>query len=82
MFPGVNTAQSSCSCGYMELHEGFLTKKGGIRRNWLVRWFVLDSTGLKYYHDDAKGTPIGQIKLVVGRSAARISEAPGSMGAC
>ena len=39
--------------------QGFLEKKGGVRRNWLRRWFVIDGDSLKYYtkiDGELKGT--------------------------
>lgn len=28
--------------------QGFLEKKGGVRRNWLRRWFVIEGEQLRY----------------------------------
>jgi len=42
--------------------QGWLTKKGGQRRNWKTRWFVLKTNELSYYNNKkdvkAKGTVI------------------------
>jgi hypothetical protein len=34
------------------LKSGFLTKKGGMRRNWKRRWFQLTSESMKYYESN------------------------------
>lgn len=37
-----------------EIHSGWMTKQGGLIKNWKKRWFVLRSTGaLDYYLDKA-----------------------------
>ena len=46
------------------LRAGFMSKKGGIRKNWQRRWFVLYSTTqLVYYVDDDCATRKGVIEL-------------------
>ena len=67
-----------------------MQKKGGIRPNWLKRWFALETSGssgkvllveLKYYEKEG-GTKKGEIKLDA-KTEARVSEAsksfPGEM---
>ena len=29
--------------------QGYLEKKGGVRRNWLRRWFAIEGEALSYY---------------------------------
>jgi hypothetical protein len=48
-------------------HKGYLKKQGGVRKNWLTRWFVLwadesRAHSLDYY-DDEGGTQKGSIDL-------------------
>jgi hypothetical protein len=40
--------------------EGFITKRGRIRRNWLRRWFVLSGDRLEY-----RSEPGGRVKGVL-----------------
>lgn len=44
--------------------EGFLRKKGGIRPNWLKRWFVIDGRSLQLrYYDSPQGKEKGVLDL-------------------
>lgn len=43
--------------------EGFLTKQGGIVKNWKTRWFVLFKNELSYYADRTKDKPIKTLDL-------------------
>jgi len=45
------------------MKEGWLTKKGGNRRNWQTRWFVLKSPELSYYKNKKDAKPKGVILL-------------------
>lgn len=55
------------------LKQGWLTKKGHVRRNWKERWFVLQGTKLKYYEkplQPGKERPLlGEIPLHKGSVA-------------
>jgi hypothetical protein len=68
--------------------EGWMTKKGGVRPNWLKRWFVLSETSLEYFDVVQPGAnekpaagaagrakPLGTIELS-DVTIARFSEAP------
>ncbi|KAJ6246004.1 tandem ph domain containing protein [Anaeramoeba flamelloides] len=44
-------------------YEGFITKRGGKRKNELKRWFILNDFSLKYYKDDTTKSFLGQIDL-------------------
>lgn len=69
------------------VHTGYLTKKGGIRHNWLQRWCELHATVLEYYEvsgpaGDSPPAP-GTLKLKgevllagTGEEGIRPSEAP------
>jgi len=52
------------------IKEGYMTKKGHKRRNWKVRYFVLESGKLSYYKDPAdflaKRRAKGEVLLHVG----------------
>ena len=41
---------------------GFLEKKGGVRKNWLRRWFVIDGSVLRYF-TKPDGELKGSVKL-------------------
>eukprot|EP00736_Rhodelphis_marinus_P000260 Rmarinus@m.22836 len=43
--------------------SGWLTKQGGIVRNWKERWFVLTDTHLHYYKDKEASAPQASISL-------------------
>eukprot|EP00211_Chloroparvula_japonica_P000787 CAMPEP_0119125956 /NCGR_PEP_ID=MMETSP1310-20130426/5051_1 /TAXON_ID=464262 /ORGANISM="Genus nov. species nov., Strain RCC2339" /LENGTH=1050 /DNA_ID=CAMNT_0007116077 /DNA_START=84 /DNA_END=3236 /DNA_ORIENTATION=+ len=47
------------------LKQGYLTKKGEVRRNWSTRWFVLKYNWLGYYKgpEDMNDVPKGSIVL-------------------
>jgi|EP01043_Picozoa_sp_COSAG02_P032165 hypothetical protein len=48
----------------MAAQAGWLTKKGGIRKNWLRRWFELSTEGeLVYYASEDKKDQKGSIQL-------------------
>lgn len=59
--------------------EGWLEKKGGIRHNWLKRWFVLQPGVLEYHTrpETSPGTLKGAIQLC-DDTAVRASSAPGA----
>ena len=60
------------------LRAGWLTKKGGYRRNWKRRWFELQLTALLYYEEQpgkAGTEPKGRIELAEVEDA-RASERP------
>jgi len=44
---------------------GFLTKKGHQRKNWIIRYFVMDGSGkcINYYEDNSRQKIKGQIAL-------------------
>lgn len=46
--------------------KGALTKQGGIRKNWLDRWFVLNlaTRTLKYYTDKSESQQKGVINVM------------------
>jgi len=37
---------------------GWMTKKGGIRKNWLERYFELDSQGMLHYYTESNEKPV------------------------
>ncbi|XP_003225800.1 dual adapter for phosphotyrosine and 3-phosphotyrosine and 3-phosphoinositide [Anolis carolinensis] len=43
--------------------EGYLTKQGGIVKNWKTRWFTLHRNELKYYKDQTSTEPIRALDL-------------------
>ncbi|XP_074648318.1 dual adapter for phosphotyrosine and 3-phosphotyrosine and 3-phosphoinositide-like isoform X2 [Tubulanus polymorphus] len=43
--------------------EGYLTKQGGIVKNWKTRWFVLQKNELKYYREKADKEPVKVLDL-------------------
>lgn len=43
--------------------EGYLTKLGGVRKNWKERWFVLVRHELKYYAEKGKTECIKSLDL-------------------
>lgn len=45
------------------IKEGFLVKKGHLRRNWRTRWFLLTEDNLEYYKNRGDSTPAGSIPL-------------------
>eukprot|EP01112_Ceratiomyxa_fruticulosa_P019376 TRINITY_DN6331_c0_g1_i1.p1 TRINITY_DN6331_c0_g1~~TRINITY_DN6331_c0_g1_i1.p1 ORF type:complete len:600 (-),score=98.84 TRINITY_DN6331_c0_g1_i1:70-1869(-) len=45
------------------LKAGWLTKQGGVRKNWLKRYFVLTSETLEYKKDPHDNLPISKISL-------------------
>jgi hypothetical protein len=68
---------AGCQWG-MAAHAGWLTKKGGIRKNWLRRWFELGADGeLVYYVSEDKQKRKGSIELWQS-SDIRDSTAPGA----
>eukprot|EP01051_Picozoa_sp_SAG22_P005014 SAG22_NODE_286_length_12969_cov_6.982828_4_plen_140_part_00 len=63
------------------LHSGRMTKKGGVRTNWLDRYFELDGGGMSYYETEEKARKLGNIVgFEHGKGVVRISEARGSSG--
>ena len=51
--------------------EGFLTKKGGIRHNWLKRWFQLDRSNHRLMYQAGQRMII-LLVLLVGRRVTHI----------
>jgi hypothetical protein len=50
--------------GQVIAKEGFLRKKGGIRPNWLKRWFVIDGRSMRLrYYDSQQGKEKGVLDL-------------------
>jgi len=47
----------------MENYEGYLTKKGGFRKNWKKRWMVLEGGILNYYRNETKKVLCGTIEV-------------------
>lgn len=45
------------------IKEGFLVKKGHLRKNWRTRWFVLQRDSLCYYKNRGDSAPIDSIPL-------------------
>eukprot|EP00163_Fabomonas_tropica_P002582 TRINITY_DN1199_c0_g1_i1.p1 TRINITY_DN1199_c0_g1~~TRINITY_DN1199_c0_g1_i1.p1 ORF type:complete len:342 (-),score=76.99 TRINITY_DN1199_c0_g1_i1:118-1143(-) len=50
------------------MHQGFLTKRGGLRKNWKKRWFVMKDATLSYYEKPesvvTKAKAKGTIELI------------------
>ena len=51
--------------------EGFMTKRGAIRKNWNQRWFVLNKNFLRYYKRRDSSSPIRTFDL---RKASEVCE--------
>lgn len=45
------------------IKEGFLSKRGGIVKNWKTRWFTLKGNNLYYYKHKDDGEPLGFIPI-------------------
>ena len=45
--------------------SGYLTKMGGVRHNWLRRWFVLDAQQLTYFDSEAEENSLGAVELAI-----------------
>eukprot|EP01112_Ceratiomyxa_fruticulosa_P017706 TRINITY_DN5572_c0_g1_i1.p1 TRINITY_DN5572_c0_g1~~TRINITY_DN5572_c0_g1_i1.p1 ORF type:complete len:195 (+),score=28.29 TRINITY_DN5572_c0_g1_i1:93-677(+) len=43
--------------------QGFMTKQGGMFKNWKRRWFILKGTDLYYFRDKSDTAPAGVIKI-------------------
>ena len=52
-----------------------MSKRGGVRKNWLKRWFVLKGNQLKYYSDSSMKDLKGSIDMR-HCTAVRVSTAP------
>ncbi|KJE96209.1 hypothetical protein CAOG_06565 [Capsaspora owczarzaki ATCC 30864] len=59
-FAGVAAVVGS---GNSPLKCGFLVKKGHIRHNWKMRWFVLHNSRLEYYQTPTDTEPVNVIPL-------------------
>ena len=57
--------------------SGYLTKRGGVRHNWLRRWCVLDAQRLAYFESEDAGRAKGAIELAAVVQV-RASVAPGA----
>ena len=57
--------------------SGYLTKRGGVRHNWLRRWCVLDAQRLAYFESEDAGRAKGTIELAAVVQV-RASGAPGA----
>ncbi|XP_065188334.1 dual adapter for phosphotyrosine and 3-phosphotyrosine and 3-phosphoinositide-like [Sycon ciliatum] len=51
--------------------EGYLTKMGGHRKNWLTRWFVLVKNELRYYRARGDSEPLRALDLQQATEVAR-----------
>lgn len=49
--------------GETVIRSAWFTKKGGNRRNWKKRLFVLTTKAIKYFADEQAKTPKGEIRL-------------------
>lgn len=47
----------------MCLYQGYLWKKGQLRRNWMERWFTLKPSSLDYYVSEDRKERKGSITL-------------------
>jgi hypothetical protein len=64
------------------IKEGWLNKKGGARRNWKKRWFVLQVIGeganalkvLSYYESSGANDPKGSILIDQGTMARNVTD--------
>uniref|UniRef100_A0A673G6T9 PH domain-containing protein n=1 Tax=Sinocyclocheilus rhinocerous TaxID=307959 RepID=A0A673G6T9_9TELE len=45
------------------IHQGYLLKKGHVRRNWQERWFVLKPSSLIYYVNEDLKEKKGEVLL-------------------
>lgn len=45
------------------IHQGYLLKKGHVRRNWQERWFVLKPSSLTYFVGEDLKEKKGEILL-------------------
>ena len=61
--------------GWRATKGQFMSKRGGVRKNWLKRWFILKGNQLKYYSDDSMKDLKGSIDMR-HCSVVRISTAP------
>ena len=71
-------AELRSTTGVME-PAGILTKKGGVRKNWLKRWFAIEpgTCTLAYYKDESKAEKKGEIQLLEATEPNR-SRRPGA----
>jgi len=57
--------KSGSALGHRQVKAGFLLKKGGKRRNWKRRYFVLESDGtLSYYRAVGAASALGCVQLL------------------
>ncbi|PRP88021.1 hypothetical protein PROFUN_04449 [Planoprotostelium fungivorum] len=55
------------------IRQGYLLKRGGLRKHWKSRFFILTPTGLTYYHSQHSGKiPLGNINLIEDKSGVRL----------
>ena len=57
--------------------SGYLTKRGGVRHNWLRRWCVLDAQRLTCFESEDASSPVGAIEMPAVMQV-RASSAPGA----
>ncbi len=53
-------------CPICFIHQGYLLKKGHVRRNWQERWFVLKTCSVTYYVNEDLKEKKGEILLEEG----------------
>ena len=66
-----NLLESSSLSALSIQRQGYLVKKGGNRRNWRRRWFVLNAKELSYFADQTSAAPLGTIPLAKIRAVAQ-----------
>jgi hypothetical protein len=49
--------------GGLSTKQGEMWKKGHVRRNWQLRYFVLSHGVIRYYEGDAAGTELGAVSI-------------------
>eukprot|EP00013_Stygamoeba_regulata_P013036 CAMPEP_0177682698 /NCGR_PEP_ID=MMETSP0447-20121125/31393_1 /TAXON_ID=0 /ORGANISM="Stygamoeba regulata, Strain BSH-02190019" /LENGTH=423 /DNA_ID=CAMNT_0019192209 /DNA_START=33 /DNA_END=1304 /DNA_ORIENTATION=+ len=70
--PGTAPYHPGCPKSVLILRQGWLTKKGKVRRNWLKRWFCLtDQLQLCYFRSPDDARQLGSIPV---KSITRLSQ--------